>query len=129
METLKRSFTLTRLRKVLCLALLIAAGIAVLGSTGSSRAISQAGSASPEENGWGGVDLSGAVGATPLPAPSCGPCRLPVMLDENFDNVTPPALPPDWFATNAFGIAAALGYIEQRNARPTCGHTAQRRVH
>ena len=103
METLKRSFGLTRFRKVLCLALLIAAGIAVLGSTGSSRAISQAGSASPEENGWGGVDLSGAAGATPLPSPSCGPCRLPVVLEENFDNVTPPALPPDWLATNALG--------------------------
>ena len=104
METLKRSFTLTRLRKVLSLALLIAAGIAVLGPIGSSRAISQAGLASPEENGWGGVDLSGAVGATPLPSPSCGPCSLPVLLDENFDNVTPPALPPDWLPTNALGM-------------------------
>jgi len=83
--------------------MLIAAGLAVLGPIGYSRAISQAGLASPEENGWGGVDISGAVGATPLPSPSCGPCRLPVVLDENFDNVTPPALPPDWLATNALG--------------------------
>src|SRR6266481_1157385 len=103
METLKRSFTLTRLRNVLYVTLLIAAGLAVLGPIGYSRAISQAGLASPEENGWGGVDISGAVGATPLPSPSCGPCRLPVVLDENFDNVTPPALPPDWLATNALG--------------------------
>ena len=104
MEILKRSFRLTQVRKILCLALLVAAGIGALGSTGSSRAISQAGSASPEENARGGVDLSGAVGATPLPAPSCGPCRLPLRLDENFDNVTPPALPSDWLATNALGM-------------------------
>jgi hypothetical protein len=103
METLKRSFTLTRLRKVLCVTLLIWAGVAALGLIGSSRAISQAGSASPEETGRGGVDLSDAIGATPLPSPSCGPCSLPVVLDENFDNVTPPALPPDWLATNALG--------------------------
>ena len=103
-ENLKRTFTLRRLRKVLCLALLIAAGIAALGPIGSSRAISQAGSASPEENGWRGIDLTGAVDPTPLSSPSCGPCRLPVVLDENFDNVTPPALPPDWLATNALGM-------------------------
>jgi hypothetical protein len=69
METVTRSFTLTRLRNVLCVTLLIAAGIASLGPIGSSHAISQAGSASPEENGRGGVDLSGVIGATPLPAP------------------------------------------------------------
>ncbi len=103
METVTRSFTLTRLRNVLCVTLLIAAGIAALGPIGSSHAISQAGSASSEENGQGGVDLSGLIGATPLPAPSCGPCSLPIVLDENFDNVTPPALPPDWLATNALG--------------------------
>ncbi len=31
------------------------------------------------------------------------PCSLPVMWSENFDNVTPPALPPGWLATNAQG--------------------------
>ena len=103
MQTLKRSFTLRRLRNVLCATLLIAAGIAALGSIGSSPATSQAGSASSEENGPGVVALSGAIGATPLPAPSCSACSLPIVLDENFDNVTPPALPADWLATNALG--------------------------
>jgi len=104
MENLKRSVTLTRLRKVLCVTLLIGASIAALGEIGSSRTISQAGSGSPKENGLGGVDLSGVLGATPLPSPSCGPCRMPVVLDQNFDNVSPPALPPDWLATNALGM-------------------------
>jgi hypothetical protein len=41
---------------------------------------------------------------TPPPTPSCSPpCFLPVTLSENFDNVTPPTLPPDWLATNAQG--------------------------
>src|SRR4029077_9298699 len=40
----------------------------------------------------------------PAPAPSCSPpCSLPVSFSENFDNVTPPALPPGWLATNALG--------------------------
>jgi len=103
MERFKRSLTLTRLRRVLCVTLVVAAGIAALGSIGSSRGISQAGLASREETGRGGVDLSDAIGATPLPSPSCGPCSLPVVLDENFDNVTPPELPSDWLATNALG--------------------------
>ena len=103
METVTRSFTLTRLRNVLYVTVLIAAGIAALGPIGSSRATSQTGSAPSEENGWGRVDLSGAIGASPLPAPSCGPCSLPVSLHENFDNVTPPTLPTDWLATNALG--------------------------
>jgi len=39
-----------------------------------------------------------------VPTPSCSPpCLLPVMWSENFDNVTPPALPPGWVATNAQG--------------------------
>jgi len=29
---------------------------------------------------------------------------MPVVLDQNFDNVSPPALPPDWLATNALGM-------------------------
>src|SRR5213078_2598283 len=103
MERFKRSLTLTRLRRVLCVTLVVAAGIAALGSIGSSRGINQAGLASREETGRGGVDLSDAIGATPLPSPSCGPCSLPVVLDENFDNVTPPELPPGWLATNALG--------------------------
>jgi plastocyanin len=43
---------------------------------------------------------------TPIPTPSCPPptrCYEVVVVSENFDNVTPPALPPDWLATNAQG--------------------------
>src|SRR5215472_12558105 len=44
------------------------------------------------------------VGAPLQPTPSCSPpCSLPVMWNENFDNVTPPALPLGWLATNAQG--------------------------
>src|SRR5207249_2713042 len=60
----------------------------------------------PPQNayGWGRVDISAAVGPTPSPSPSCSPpCLLPVVFSENFDGVTPPALPPDWEAANAQG--------------------------
>jgi len=33
----------------------------------------------------------------------CPPCSGLVTLSENFDGVTPPALPTDWLATNALG--------------------------
>jgi len=33
----------------------------------------------------------------------CPPCSSLVTLSENFDGVTPPALPPGWLATNALG--------------------------
>ena len=64
------------------------------------------GDAGPPNNvyGWGRVDISAAVGPTPSPNPSCSPpCILPVVFSENFDSVTPPALPPDWEATNTEG--------------------------
>jgi serine protease AprX len=69
-------------------------------------AYKQCGSAGPPNNvvGRGRVDISTAVGPTPSPAPSCSPpCFVPVMMREDFDSVTPPALPPDWVATNAQG--------------------------
>ena len=68
-------------------------------------AYKQCGTAGPPNNvtGWGRVDISAAADAI---AESCS-ARLPVdrlvMASENFDNVTPPALPPDWVATNAQG--------------------------
>jgi len=44
------------------------------------------------------------IGVPLQPTPSCSPpCSLPVMWSENFDNVTPPALPLGWMATNAQG--------------------------
>lgn len=33
----------------------------------------------------------------------CPPCWGPRVVSENFDNAIPPALPPDWLATNALG--------------------------
>jgi hypothetical protein len=65
----------------------------------SSRAIApRAGeSASPEDDGWSRVDISAAP--TPTPPPCNG--TLITILDEKFDDVTPPDLPPFWTAINA----------------------------
>jgi subtilisin family serine protease len=63
----------------------------------------QCGTAGPPNNvyGWGRVDISAAV---PAPGPlQCFPCWFQSTITENFDGVTPPALPPDWAATNAQG--------------------------
>jgi hypothetical protein len=63
----------------------------------------QCGDAGPPNNvyGWGRVDISAAV---PAPGPlQCFPCWFQLTTTENFDGVTPPALPPDWIATNAQG--------------------------
>jgi hypothetical protein len=73
-KSLKRSFTCTRLQHLLVLALLIAAG----GAAASMPARIRSGS-------------------------GCPPCSHLVTLAENFDSVTPPALPPLWLATNALG--------------------------
>jgi plastocyanin len=54
----------------------------------------------------GMIHVSPSPTPTPFPMPSCPPptrCYIPVVVSENFDNVTPPALPPDWLATNAQG--------------------------
>ncbi len=88
----KSAFIWSRLRNVLCSRFFVAAGIAVLGAIGSSRAIAQhAGeSASPADDNWGQVDIS--VAAVPTPPPCNG--TLITILDERFDDVTPPDLPP-----------------------------------
>ena len=47
-----------------------------------------------------------SVTPTPTPAPTPSPCPFcwqPVTLSQNFDSVTPPALPQDWTATNVQG--------------------------
>jgi subtilisin family serine protease len=61
------------------------------------------GSAGPPNNvtGWGRVDVLAAV--SPTPAPQCSPCFHSMGWDQSFDNVTPPALPPAWVATNVQG--------------------------
>jgi serine protease AprX len=77
----------------------------VLDNAAHSISSTQCGDAGPPNNvyGWGRVDVSAAVPA-PSPVPSCPPrCFLPMVLTENFDGVTPPALPDDWTATNAQG--------------------------
>ena len=98
--------TSSRLRPLVCSLLLITACIVVAAAIGSSRAIAQRAIKSPStgQDSWGRIKLSAAGEAPPAPAPSCSPpCSLPVVLTENFDNVSPPALPPDWLATNALG--------------------------
>ena len=63
----------------------------------------QCGDAGPPNNvyGWGRVDISAAV---PVPGPpQCFLCFYPVELTVNFDDVTPPALPPGCVATNVQG--------------------------
>ena len=91
--------------KVFYVALLTAAGVAVVGAIRSSDGIDQrAGeSASAENDSWRRVAISAGVGATPTPTPPCRYCSMPVVIAENFDNVMPPALPPDWLATNTLG--------------------------
>jgi hypothetical protein len=58
------------------------------------------GSAFPEDSDSRRIDIS-VAGATPSP-PACFPCWWRMTTTENFDSVTPPAL-PGWIATNAQG--------------------------
>jgi serine protease AprX len=64
-------------------------------------AYKQCGTPGPPNNvaGWGRVDILAAVSPSPL---QCLPCTLRTGT-ENFDGVTPPALPPGWTASNAQG--------------------------
>lgn len=98
METLRRLFTLRRLRNIFCIASFVAAGVAALGLIGSLRAITQDGSG-PRQDYAGSRVHTSTAGATPRPTPLCqGPCSLEIVLSEDFDNVAPPTLPPDWLA-------------------------------
>jgi hypothetical protein len=69
---LKRTFAAKRSRNVICLVLLIAAGLAVRPTLAQQHE-------------------------------RCPFCTSLHILHENFDGLTPPALPPDWLATNALG--------------------------
>ena len=103
METVKRSFTPRRLKNVLCVTLLVAAGIVASRLIVSSQAITRTGSVSGEDDASRWVNNS-VVGPTPRPTPLCqSPCSQEAGLSEYFDNVAPPTLPPDWLATNASG--------------------------
>ena len=102
METIERSFTLRRLQNVLCVTLLVAGGIVASGFIVSSHAITRTGSAPGEDDASGWVDNS-AVCPIPRPTPCLERCSQLAVLAQNFDNVGPPILPPDWLATNALG--------------------------
>ena len=102
MRSVKPSFTLRRLQNIPSVALSTAASIVVSGLIVSSHAITRIGSASGEDDASGWVDNS-AVCAIPRPTPCPGRCSQLVVLAQNFDNVAPPILPPDWLATNALG--------------------------
>ena len=102
----ERIFTRPRLRNILCSLFFVAVCIAILGAIGSSCAIAEGAraSASSEGGSWGQVDISSDVDVTPPASPQCSPpCSMPVGFSENFDDVSPPALPPGWLATNALG--------------------------
>ncbi len=94
----KSAFTWSRLRSVLCSLFFVVAGIAILGEVASWRALAQRAdaSASPEDDSWDEMDISAA--AVPTPPPCNG--QLITILDETFDDVTPPDLPPFWTAIN-----------------------------
>jgi hypothetical protein len=90
-KNLKHTLTRTRLRNVLLLLLLVAATVAVF--------------------------LNGRTAAEiPTDGP-CGSCHTLQTRSENFDSVTPPALPPDWLATNALGPPPL--WVTSNNGVPT----------
>jgi hypothetical protein len=103
MTNLKGIFTPARLRLIFWALFFVAAVLAVLGAISCSRAIGQrSGESSSEDGHWKRVDLLRASGPTPTPLP-CPGCWNPSTASENFDWLTPPALPPGWLATNALG--------------------------
>jgi hypothetical protein len=61
---------------------------------------------SPEDTAWDRVDVVAAAGSTP---PPCFPCWMRTTMQENFDFQTPPALPPEWLATNVQGPPPVWG--------------------
>jgi hypothetical protein len=86
-ETLMRMLGAKRLLNALCVSVFIPAGIVAL--------------AQLEDDPSRQLEMS-AAGATPTPSP-CSPCSGPIVLRENFDDVSPPTLPADWLATNVLG--------------------------
>ena len=97
-----RLFTLRRLQNVFRVRLLITANILASGLIVSAHATSEDGSVSNEENVLGWLNDSFPC-FTPRPTPCPGRCSQLVVLAQNFDDVAPPILPPDWLATNVLG--------------------------
>ena len=95
------SSTSYRLRVLIRAILFIACATAVVAAIVHARDVEQAGSTSPEQD----IRQSDRVSAdAPTPTPlQCFPCWFAHTRDDNFDYVTPPALPPGWLATNAQG--------------------------
>ena len=93
-----KRFTRPRLRNVLRSLFFVAAGIAVVGGIGSFRAIAQRAreSTSPDNDSRGRMDVSAVAVTTPPPCNG----DLITVLDEEFDDITPPELPPRWAAIN-----------------------------
>ena len=75
----------------------------VLNEAAFFLAYKQCGTPGPPNNvvGWGRVDVLAAVSPSTPPCPI--PCGIQGTDTENFDSVTPPALPQDWLAINAQG--------------------------
>jgi len=104
MQNPKCRFTITRLRYLFYLLLCVSTVVAVLGAIASSRVSGTPESTSSEDDRSIQGDISAAVVGPPaLPTFSCPPCSPPEVLGRAFDNLIPPALPPDWTATNAQG--------------------------
>ena len=95
-------FTPRRLRNVFCVRLLIAASIVASGVIVSAPATTGDRPSLGEDDAMGWVDGLFPC-ATPRPTPCPGRCTQLAGLAQNFDNVAPPLLPPDWLATNALG--------------------------
>jgi hypothetical protein len=93
MTSKQSASTLLRWRVIVSSFLLVAAFTALGGAIGTPRGIAQRAVYVP-----GRAD---ALGPTPTPRPCNG--ALVTLLDENFDSLVPPALPPGWLATNALG--------------------------
>ena len=81
----------------------ISASRTVLNEAAFFLAYKQCGTPGPPNNvvGWGRVDILAAVSSESRC--SVFPVWTLEMMNETFDSVTPPALPPDWIATNAQG--------------------------
>jgi hypothetical protein len=76
--------------------------IIAVGVISSLDSIGDAQLASVDGHGVTGIDSPVTAGPTPTPLP-CPLCWFVFRESENFDSVTPPALPPNWLATNAQG--------------------------
>jgi hypothetical protein len=92
-------------RRAVTFAIGTAAAVALAATViSSSRAtLGRAGNrTSAEEIDSVQIEILATAGPSPTPL-TCPGCWNPVTLSENFDAVTPPALPNDWLATNALG--------------------------